>query len=68
MATLVSSNGNSCIEVSNVDGVRIAGILFQAGNRNTDTLLKYGNPGCSGDSGNPGVLSDIFARVGGPDS
>jgi hypothetical protein len=68
LVTLVSANGNSCLEVGNVDGVRIAGILFQAGPSNADTLLRYGNGKCTGDSNNPGVMSDIFARVGGPDS
>lgn len=31
LATLISSNGKPCIEVSNVDGVKVSGILFQAG-------------------------------------
>lgn len=31
MATLISTTGKACIEVGNVEGVRIAGILLQAG-------------------------------------
>lgn len=28
LVTLVATNGTACIEVENVDGVRISGILF----------------------------------------
>ena len=35
--------------------------------RPTSTLLQWGEPGASGVPEAPGVLSDIFARVGGPD-
>lgn len=68
-ATLISANGNACIEVGDVSGVRVAGLLLQAGPTNTDTLLSVGSEGSnfSADSSNPVVLSDLFARVGGPD-
>lgn len=42
MATLIPTNGNAAIEVLNVDGVRIAGILLEAGSGATDSLLKFG--------------------------
>lgn len=68
-ATLISANGNACIEVGDVSGVRVAGLLLQAGPANTDTLLSVGSEGStySADISNPVVLSDVFARVGGPD-
>jgi len=31
LVTLVATNGTPCIEVGKVNGVRISGILFQAG-------------------------------------
>lgn len=67
MATLISTNGKACIEVGNVDGVRIAGILLQAGEIETPALLQFGvwKSGYAGNAQNPGVLSDVFARVGG---
>ena len=68
LATLISTTGKPCIEVGNVDGVRIAGILLQAGETNADSLLKWGSGKYDIASENPGVLSDVFARVGGPDS
>jgi hypothetical protein len=65
MATLVSAAGKPCIVVGNVDGVRVAGLLLQAGPVETPALLQWGTGGYAGDSSNPGVISDVFARVGG---
>jgi hypothetical protein len=65
MATLIPTNGNAAIEVSNVDGVRIAGLLLEAGFGATESLLKFGQPGYAGSSLNPGAINDVFARVGG---
>jgi hypothetical protein len=45
LATLISTSGKPCIEVDNVDGVRIAGILLQAGETDSDSLLKWGENG-----------------------
>jgi hypothetical protein len=69
LVTLISAKGNSCIEVGNVDGVRISGILLQAGPENSDTLLKWGDESkFAGSVTNPGVMQDVFARAGGPDT
>lgn len=42
MATLISESGKPCIQVTDVDGVKISSILLQASNMNTDALLKWG--------------------------
>jgi hypothetical protein len=65
MATLISDNGKPCIEVGNVEGVRVAGLLLQAGSHKSETLLKWGTSKNNGTSVNPGIASDVFARVGG---
>lgn len=65
MATLVATTGKPCIEVANVDGVRVAGVLLEAGETKSDSLLVWGTKGYQGNGGNPGVASDVFARVGG---
>jgi len=65
--TLISSNGNPAIKVGNVDGVRIAGVLLQAGPTKSPTLLTLGDMGYKGSAQNPTHIYDIFARVGGPD-
>jgi len=65
LATLVSTTGKPCIIVGNVDGVRVASILFQAGQVQSTSLLQWGTSDYAGNLAAPGVLSDIFARVGG---
>jgi hypothetical protein len=69
LVTLISAKGTPCIEVANVDGVRISGILLQAGPVNSDSLLRWGDePRYPGSSKNPGVMQDVYARVGGSDT
>lgn len=66
LASLQSTNGNECIKISDVDGVKVAGLLFDAGNRDSATLLKVGETASSkSHASNPIVLSDVFFRVGG---
>ena len=68
LATLVVTNGTPAVTVANVDGVRVAGVLLEAGSKNSESLLQWGQPSTNyaGDTSNPGVASDIYARVGGP--
>ena len=70
MATLVSGSGNAVVEVASVaTGARVAGLLLQAGTVPTATLLRWGDSDGGGSSAaDPGVLSDVFGRVGGPDA
>jgi hypothetical protein len=63
---LEAAAGTSCIVVGNVAGVRIAGILLQAGPKDSPSLLQFGSAGYQGDASNPGLIADVFARVGGP--
>jgi len=63
--TLISTNGKPVITVGNVDGVRVAGILFEVGKVHASTLIKWGDMGYKGNAQNPGFLYDIFGRVGG---
>eukprot|EP01084_Bolivina_argentea_P275066 468997_1 len=67
---LTPTNGNNVITVGNNVGVRIVGpILLQGGPSNSDTLLQFGDAGgFSGDAANPGIIYDVFARVGGPNN
>jgi len=65
MASLIPTRGNACVEVGNVTGVRVAGLLLEAGTTKSDNLLKWGTRN-TGSSSAPGVMSDVFARVGGP--
>lgn len=62
--TLVATNGNTAIKVTGSEGVRVSGILLQAGPQTTGTLLYWGSND-AGNQNNPGFLYDCFARVGG---
>ncbi len=66
LATLINDNGVVAMKVADVDGVKIAGILFDAGTSNASTLLEVGPAGSSAShSANPTSIHDVFARVGG---
>ncbi|MFJ1749328.1 coagulation factor 5/8 type domain-containing protein [Streptomyces sp. NPDC088116] len=65
-ATLVPDNGATAMKVADVDGVRLAGFLIDAGTVNSTTLLEIGPQGTSTDhSANPTTVQDVFIRIGG---
>ncbi|WAP54152.1 coagulation factor 5/8 type domain-containing protein [Streptomyces sp. S465] len=65
-ATLVPDNGVTALKVADVDGVRLAGFLIDAGPVNSETLLEVGPEGASADhSANPTTVQDVFIRIGG---
>lgn len=65
-ATLRANNGVTAMTVDDVDGVILAGLLFDAGEANSPVLLEIGPTGSSAiHAGNPTSLHDIFFRVGG---
>lgn len=67
MAALLPVNGNSAIEISDVEGVTVAGLLIDAGPEPSVSLMEVGERGSDRDHGNnPTYLHDIFFRVGGP--
>ena len=68
MATLVSGKGHPCVIIGDdTEGVRVSGLLLQAGKIKSQTLLQWGLSKTKGNSSNPGIIQDVFARVGGPD-
>ncbi|AQW47884.1 coagulation factor 5/8 type domain-containing protein [Streptomyces violaceusniger] len=65
-ATLIPDNGATAVKVADVDGVRLAGFLIDAGPVNSTTLLEVGPQGASADhSANPTTVQDVFIRIGG---
>ncbi|MGQ4461477.1 coagulation factor 5/8 type domain-containing protein [Streptomyces violaceoruber] len=65
-ATLIPDNGVTALKVADVDGVRLAGFLVDAGPVNSATLLEVGPEGASADhSANPTTVQDVFVRIGG---
>ncbi|MFJ4578771.1 discoidin domain-containing protein [Streptomyces echinatus] len=66
LATLVPDNGVDAMHVADVDGVRLAGFLIDAGPVDSATLLRIGEPGSTADhSANPTTMQDVFVRIGG---
>ncbi|MDQ0584489.1 coagulation factor 5/8 type domain-containing protein [Streptomyces rishiriensis] len=65
-ATLIPDNGVTALKVADVDGVRLAGFLVDAGPVNSPVLLEVGPAGASRDhSANPTTVQDVFVRIGG---
>ncbi|WP_410572402.1 RICIN domain-containing protein [Amycolatopsis sp. cmx-4-61] len=66
IATLVPDNGVTAMTVDDVDGVKVAGLLIDAGTTNSNTLMQVGPTGSAADhAANPTSLHDVFFRIGG---
>ncbi len=64
--TLVPETGVNAMAVSDVDGVRLAGLLFDAGTTNSAALLVVGPPGSNArHAANPITVQDVYFRIGG---
>jgi hypothetical protein len=64
--TLVPDNGVNAMQVADVDGVRLKGLLFDAGTTNSNALLTVGPSGSSAShASNPISVQDVFFRIGG---
>jgi hypothetical protein len=64
--TLVPQNGVNTMQVSDVDGVRLQGLLFDAGTVNSAALLTVGTAGSTvSHASNPTSIQDVFFRIGG---
>lgn len=66
LATIIPDNGVTAMKVADVDGVKLAGFLVDAGTVNSPTLLEVGPAGAGTDhAANPTTVQDVFIRVGG---
>ncbi|WP_369915982.1 discoidin domain-containing protein [Plantactinospora sp. KBS50] len=64
--TLIPQNGVVPMSVADVNGVRLAGLLFDAGPVNSPVLLQVGPSGSSAShAANPTSVQDVFFRIGG---
>ena len=66
LATLIPLHGEAAVQIEEAAGVRVAGILLQAGPITSKALLSVGTSPSDGEAANPTLLADVFARVGGP--
>jgi hypothetical protein len=66
LATVSPQNGTAAMIVADAPGVKIAGLLFDAGPVNSPVLLAIGTPFVHiGDPKDPTTISDVFFRIGG---
>jgi hypothetical protein len=66
MPTLIPIGGVDTMHVADVDGVRIDGLLFDAGTTNSNALLTVGTTGSTvSHASNPISVQDVFFRIGG---
>ncbi|TXS01743.1 discoidin domain-containing protein [Streptomyces sp. col6] len=66
LATIVPDNGVTALKVGDVDGVKLAGLLIDAGPQNSQVLVQVGPDGASAShAANPTSVQDVFVRVGG---
>ncbi|MGS2646959.1 adenylyl cyclase [Streptosporangium sp. LJ11] len=67
MPSLAPDTGDAALRIEDVDGVRIAGVLVDAGRRESEALVEVGDRHSRRDhSRNPISLQDVFFRIGGP--
>jgi hypothetical protein len=65
-ATLRPTNGNAAMTIADVDGIIVAGLLFDAGAVQSPVLLEVGPSGSrASHATDPISLHDVFFRVGG---
>ncbi|SEC17099.1 discoidin domain-containing protein [Streptomyces sp. TLI_105] len=66
LATIIPDNGVTAMRVADVDGVRLAGFLIDAGQVGSPTLLEVGPQNASADhAADPTTVQDVYFRVGG---
>jgi hypothetical protein len=64
--TLVPDDGVPTMQVADVPGVKLSGLLFDAGPVNSPVLLQVGTPHAhKGEAADPTSLQDVFFRIGG---
>ncbi|MCT9930811.1 RICIN domain-containing protein [Planotetraspora sp. A-T 1434] len=66
LATIMPDNGVTAMSVADVDGVKIAGLLIDAGPTNSSLLMQVGPAGSTANhTADPISLHDVFFRIGG---
>ena len=67
--TLIPTSGNITMNVADVSGVNISGIIFDAGPASSSALLQVGTQGSTvSHASDPVTIDDVFFRVGGAET
>jgi len=66
-ATLVPQNGTAAIDVLDARGVKLSGLIVDAGPKNSAVLVQLGTSLTSklGSASDPALVQDVFFRIGG---
>jgi len=67
MATLVPQHGDAAMIVVSNSGVKLSGLVIDAGPVNSPVLLSVGIPG-PGNASDPDLIQDVFFRIGGAET
>ena len=68
LATLVPQHGNAAMIVVPNQGVKLSGLIIDAGPVNSPVLLSVGIPGLGGSATDPDLIQDVFFRIGGAET
>ena len=68
LATLVPQHGNAAIVVTPNHGVKLSGLIVDAGPVKSPVLVSVGLPGLGGGGTDPDVIQDVFFRIGGAET
>ncbi len=64
--TLVPTSGNVTMNVADVNGVNVSGMIFDAGTTSSPSLLQVGTQGSAvSHATDPVTIDDVFFRIGG---
>jgi hypothetical protein len=64
-ATLVAEHGRPAMTTGNAPGIKLSGMIFDAGAKNSRVLLQVGHGSSAGRADDPSLLQDVFFRIGG---
>ena len=67
LATLVPQQGNAAMKVVPNRGVKLSGLIIDAGPVNSPVLLTVGTPG-PGSASDPDLIQDVYFRIGGAET
>jgi hypothetical protein len=68
LATLVPQHGNAALIALSNRGLKLSGLIIDAGPVNSPVLLSVGIPGAGGAATDPDLIADVFFRIGGAET
>jgi hypothetical protein len=68
LATLVPQHGNAALIALSNRGLKLSGLIIDAGPVNSPVLLSVGIPGAGGSATDPDLIQDVFFRIGGAET